>query len=143
MSDTRTIDVLNRLLAILYRSLPMYLTDAVPWVHHGDEKAATTLKHVVSDQRQFVARIIATIQDRGGGFDLGGYPMDFTDTHGLSLDFMLRDLIRWQRFDIHRIEPLVDELGADRSARELVQEALGSARAHLEAFQELAAQPSL
>ena len=33
-------DVLGRLFQRLYRSLPMYLAEAVPWTHPGDEQAA-------------------------------------------------------------------------------------------------------
>ncbi len=44
---------LNRLLMIIYRSLPMYLADAVPWMHPGDEKAKHILNHIVADYRMY------------------------------------------------------------------------------------------
>ncbi|HEX3868976.1 MAG TPA: ferritin-like domain-containing protein [Pirellulales bacterium] len=134
-SNVDTMQLLNRLLVVEHRSLPMYLTDACPWRRAGDEKAAETLENIVADKRQMVARIVEFIQDRGGTIGLGHFPMEFTDTHDLSLDYLVRELVRCQRLDIERIERLVDLLRDDRAACELAQEALGADRAHLEALE--------
>jgi hypothetical protein len=144
MSDSRSIDVLNRLMAIVNRSLPMYLADAVPWQRPGgDEKAAAALKHIIIDQQALVRRIGEVIIERGGRVDLGEFPMEYTDTHFLSLDFLLKELLVYQQRDVARIERLVDRASAaDSAARELVLEALGTARAHLESLQDCTAQPA-
>ena len=44
-------EVLVRLFQRLYRSLPMYLAEAVPWTHPGDEQAQRVLAGVVADAR--------------------------------------------------------------------------------------------
>ena len=142
MNLKRTIRALNDLLAIEYRSLPMYLTDATPWTHPGDEKATQTLEHIVVDQRETCRRVAEMILARGGGsIDVGEFPMEFTDTHFLSLDFLLKELLTYQKVIVGRIERLVAELTDDRPARELAQDALGSERQHLEALEELVRQP--
>ncbi len=129
-----TIELLNRLLAIEYRSLPMYLTDATPWTHPGDEKATETLKHVVADQQDMARRVAALIIERGGQILSSAFPTDFTDMNLLSLDFLISEIIRYQRRSITAIERIVAALAHDREARELAEEVLGSERAHLEAL---------
>ncbi|MGH7138990.1 MAG: hypothetical protein ACREHD_24860 [Pirellulales bacterium] len=136
------IDLLNELFGIEYRSFPMYLIDASPWTHHGDEKATETLHNIVADQKMMVQRIGEFIFDAGGRVETGEYPMEFTDTHFLSLDFLLKELLRYQRQDVAAIERIVSQLGEARAARELAEETLGMERAHLEAIEALVAQPA-
>ncbi|HEV3024860.1 MAG TPA: ferritin-like domain-containing protein [Pirellulales bacterium] len=139
---TRTIDALNQLLAIVYRSFPMYLADASPWTHEGDELATETLKNIVLDQQASAQRIVELILQLGGRFDLGEYPMEYTDTHFLSLDFLLKELLRYQRREMAAIERIVAALAGHHEARELAEETLGSERAHLEALEALVGQPA-
>lgn len=142
MSDANTIDVLNRLLAIEYRSLPIYLTDATPWTHPGDAKATETLGHLVADQREMAGRIADLILERGGRVENSVFPIEFTDMNLLSLDFLLGEIRDRQRKNIATIERIVAALAHDREARELAEEVLGSERAHLEALEELNHQPA-
>ena len=51
MLPRKTVAALERLLVTLYRSLPMYLTDAVPWTRQGDERAVEVLRYIVADQK--------------------------------------------------------------------------------------------
>ncbi len=141
-NTTRTIDLLNQLLAIVYRSFPIYLADASPWTHEGDERAAETLKNIVLDQQASAQRIVELILQLGGRFEPGEYPMEYTDTHFLSLDFLLKELLRYQRRDVAAIERIVAGLAGHREARELAEETRGSERAHLEAIEALVAQPA-
>ncbi|HJT33336.1 MAG TPA: hypothetical protein VJ783_14935, partial [Pirellulales bacterium] len=130
-SKLQTIDALNRLLVIEYRSFPMYLMYASPWTHHGDEKAAETLQNIVADQQLMSQRIAEMVDRLGGRVETGENSMDFTDTHFLSLDFLLKELHHRQRHDVAEIERLVARLANDREARELAEETLGMERAHL------------
>jgi hypothetical protein len=132
-----TIEQLNRLLEIEYRSFPMYLGDASPWLGDGDEPAAEALANIVADQRAMSQRIAGMVLDLGGRIAPGEYPMQFTDTHFLSLDYLLKELHYYQRQDIADIERLVASLAGHRAAHELAEEALGAERAHLEAIEAL------
>jgi hypothetical protein len=141
-NSDRKFDLLNQLLAIEYRSLPMYLADACPWTHHGDEKASETLSNIVADQKAMAQRIGEFILDSGSRVETGEYPMEFTDMHFLSLDFLLKELLRYQRGDVAAIVRIVSQLSDDRTARELAEETLGMQRAHLEALEALVSQPA-
>jgi hypothetical protein len=142
MTKVDIIRALNDLLALEYRSLPLYVTDAMPWTHPGDEKATSTLASIVLDQRATSQRIAQLILERGGALDTGEYPMEYTDTHDLSLEYMVKELISFQKWLIGKIERIVTTLADDREARDLALEALGSEKAHLESLQELASQPA-
>lgn len=140
MSTIDAIAVLNRLLVIEYRSLPMYLMDATPWSPSGDERAAS-LRHIAADQKAAVERLARLILERGGAIETGEYPMDYTDTHFLAVDYLLKEVLGYQQAAVAEIERLVPLLGADRPARELAQEVLGSEKAHRDMLASLVAPP--
>ncbi len=140
MSKPGNHDALNRLLTVLYRSLPMYLTDAAPWTHRGDEKAVEVLHHIVEDQEQLATRIGQHIVDHYGPVELGDYPLDFPDTNDLAFDYLVGKLVACQKNDVDSIERYMGQLQGDFEARSLAEEALGSARGHLESLEELAAE---
>jgi hypothetical protein len=142
MSAQGNHDVLNRLYAILYRSLPMYLTYAVPWTHRGDERATEALQRIVEDQQQLANRIAEHILEHYGPIDSGEYPLDFPDTNDLAFDFLIGKLVNCQKRDVAAVERCVSQLMGDHDARALAEEALGSARAHLETLEELAGEVS-
>lgn len=141
MSQVRTIEILNRLIALLYRSLPMYLRYASPWRTDRSEPAWRTIEHILLDQDALVARAAALVQELNGQVDTGEFPMEFTGMHDLALDFLVQRLMQYQRRDVERLAQLAQQAASaqvDRRARDLVQEALGSARAHLEALEAVA-----
>lgn len=142
MSDLGIYQALNRLLTVLYRSLPMYLTYASPWINRGDERAVAALKHIVEDQKQMATRVAQCIMQHHGPIELGEYAIEFLDMHDLSLDFLLTMLVEYQKRDVATIEQCVAALHADRQAAQLAEEALGAARGHLETLEELAGQLS-
>jgi hypothetical protein len=136
-ASAQSVALLNALFQTVHRSLPMYLAEAAdPWKHAGDEKAAETLENIVADQRAFAARIADMILDHGV-LDPGGYPMEFTDTHFLALDFLIGELVKYQRRDVARIQRIVKALSDDPEARELAEETLGAEKAHLEMLEAL------
>ena len=141
MSQARTIEILNRLIALLYRSLPMYLRYASPWRTDQSEPLWRTVEHILIDQDALVARAAALVQELDGQVYTGEFPMEFTGLHDLAIEFLLQRLVHYQRRDVERLAQLAQQAAAgevDRRARELVQEALGSARAHLEALEAVA-----
>jgi bacterioferritin (cytochrome b1) len=142
MAEANTLDVLNRLLAIEYRSLPMYLQGGDTWVHRGDERITTTLRRIVADQQEMAGRISRLVQRRGGTPELGEPRMDFTDTHFLALEFLVERLLREAKRGVAAVEECIDQLADDAVARELAQEVLGSQRAHIEALESVTKQPA-
>jgi hypothetical protein len=143
MMTTDTSAALNRLLMTLHRSLPMYLADAAPWTHHGDEGAKNVLCHIVADYQVYVGRITELLLSRRQLAGFGDYPMVFTDTHDLSLDYLIGELIFYQKQDIATIQGCALVLQSDPAGRTLAEEVLGNARGHLESLEELQGQPAL
>jgi hypothetical protein len=131
-------EVLNRLLSIHSRSLPMYLSYALPPHIAGDERARDALRYIVADQRQYVDRNAQLILDNGGDVRHGAFPMVFTGLHDLSFDYLIKRMIAEQVRDIGRIESCVRDLAAAPLAQSLAEESLGAAKAHLDALEELA-----
>jgi hypothetical protein len=129
------IEVLNRLLAIHYRSLPMYLRDARPWKQSQDDRADELLSQIIAEHERMVQHISETVLELGGDIEPGEFPMLFTDMHDLSYDYLLRQLVEQQRQMVVKIQECVNAAPGEP----LAQEALGLAKGHLEELQELAA----
>src|SRR5262245_41231800 len=139
MTSYENNDVLNRLLVVHYRALPMYLRDAPPWMQNPERanEARQILGAIAKDQQQVVDELGELLIDRNWPIQYGEYPLSFTAYHDLSLDFLLDRLIEHQRRDIARIEQCVAQLGHDPVGQALAERALGAAKAHLENLQKL------
>ena len=137
MTVPTTRDVLNRLLAIEYRSLPIYLMDGSPWVPRGAVPAAETLRLMVADQQAMAGRIAEQVLERYERVDYGKFPMWFTGVNDCSLEYLIGVIIEELKKDIVSIERCVADLQYDLPARSLAEETLGLARGHLESLEEL------
>jgi hypothetical protein len=137
-----TLRLLDRLFGIHYRSFALYVADAGP-VNDGtraDESAARALRDLVESNLLYSRRLAEAILDRHGDVERDSYPMEFTDKNFLSLEYLVRELSEYQRRDVAAIERVVQAMGDDDpEAKELAQEALGAAKAHLEALEAAAA----
>ena len=136
MTTRSTAAVLNRLLGTVYHSLPMYLADVKTWVG-PDAEALKMLNQIVDDNRLYAQRIADALLDRHERVESGEYPMEFTGLHDCALEYLVGQLIVYQKRDIARMEECVSELREDPGARALAEEVLGAARAHLELLEEL------
>jgi hypothetical protein len=104
-----------------------------------DEDAARVLRAVVVDQKNTSRRIAELILDRLGTIRVAPYPMEFTDKNDLSLDFLVREALEGSKADVDKIQQVLFALPTnDAAARELAQEALGAAKAHVEELEALA-----
>jgi hypothetical protein len=133
---------LHQLLVVLYRSLPIYLSSATPWTRPGDEPATRVLHHIVADQKQYTQRVVELLMDRRAIVSFGEFPMAFTDTHDLSLDYLINELIYYQKQDIASIRQCLTDLTMDLPGRALAEEILGNAVGHLQSLEELLKHPS-
>lgn len=137
MSSKDTIDILNRLVQLHHRSLPVYLSYAAPTWGRGEEQAKETLKQIAEDATRTVDRVSEMIMDEGGSVDLGAFPMRYTALHDLSFDYLLERLIEAQKQTISAISQCVQQLSLVPMARAIAEESLGAARGHLESLEEL------
>jgi hypothetical protein len=128
---------LNRVLTIINRSFPTYLATAAPWTHPGDERATQVLHRIVADYEMYVRRLADLLLERRQLQGFGEYPMIFTDTHDLGLDYLVSELIFYQKQDIADLEQCIVQLKSDPTGKALAEEILGNARGHLESLEEL------
>jgi len=142
MPSHNGINALGQTLAVLESSLAQYLTNTRPWTRRGDEKAQETLEQITREQRRDIGRITAVIEAAREPLPTGRYPMAFTDTHDLSIEYLVRELTAYQKQDIASLEKCAAAASTDVVAKSLIDEVLGSARAHLELLEELAPAPA-
>ena len=139
MSPPSTTEILNRLLVLHMRSLPMYLSYAPPYELSRHEKAKVVLYRIVEDHKRTVDRLGTLILDSGGTIDYGEFPMSFTSLHDLSLSYLLKLLIERQQKHVFACEKLAEQLGMAPYAQAAAREVVGEAKGHLENLQELQA----
>jgi hypothetical protein len=143
MSDSQHIvNVLNHLLAIHNRSLPMYFYSARPWARRQDEATVKTILEIAAANRKLVDRIGSMIIELDGVVRYGEFPLRYADWHDLSVEFYLARAIESQERDIERISKCVQWLADAPRARALAEESLGEAKAHLDTLREIASEPT-
>jgi hypothetical protein len=138
MPSSDTIIVLNRVLEILERSFPQYLMYARPYVPAGRENIMQTIEQVVAGQDALAERVSQHIFESSGLPDHGDFPIEFTDTHDLGIDFLLQEAIDCTKQAVGDLEQSVDSLRLAPAAQSLASEALGMTKGHLELLQKLA-----
>ncbi|TWU25873.1 hypothetical protein [Bythopirellula polymerisocia] len=129
--------LLNQLLGIVGKSFPQYIRYSRPYMPPGSEAIVDTIEAIVHDQDVLAERIGVLLVDAEAPLRPGGFPMEYTDTHDLSIDYQLAAAIGYQQQDIDSIRALIDELQSYPEAKALCEEALGMAKGHLESLQEV------
>lgn len=142
MPSPSTIDVLNQLYVLHYRSLPQYLHYAPPHEFRRHPQASAVLAQIVADQTRTADRLATMVLDAGGLVDPGEFPMSFTGLHDLSVEYLLRQVIDRQRRHITACERLTGELALAPYAQAAAREAVGEAKGHLDNLLELTAEPA-
>ena len=136
MNQPDPIDVLNRLLRILYRSMTVYLAGVKTWSFYETEQGRA-IELIAADQLRTARRVAGAILEHGGRIDAGHFPAEFTSKHDLAMDFLLETAIQHQQRDVAAIEGCVADLSRAPFLRPLAEEALGGARGHLENLKEM------
>ena len=137
MNSSQTYHALNRLLSILQRSFPMYLRGVPPLAAEADSQAVDVLNQIAEDQTTLSRRITALILFSDDQPDAGDFPMEFTDMHDLTIDFILRRTIGYQCQDVASIQQSIDSLQLAPAALALAEEALELSKAQLESLEAL------
>jgi len=115
----------------------MYLRCAPPLAAEADSEAVDGLNRIVEDQTILSRRITALILSSGDQPNAGDFPMEFTDMHDLTIDFIFRRAIGYQHQDIASIQQCVDSLRMAPAALALAEEALRMAKGRLESLEKL------
>jgi bacterioferritin (cytochrome b1) len=138
MPTNDTINVLNRVLAILERSFPQYMRYARPYIPAGRENIVQTIEQLTASEDALAERVARQVFEAGGLPDHGEFPIDFTDTHDLSIDFLVCEAIDCLKQNVEDLQQCVDYLRQAPAAQSLAAEALGMTKAHLDMLQPLA-----
>ena len=138
MPSPDTINVLNRVLTILERSFPQYLRYARPYIPAGREKIMQTVHQIVAGQDALAERVNRQVFESGGLPDHGDFPIEFTDTHDLGIDFLVQEAIDCLKVDVADLQQCSDALRLAPAAQSLASEALGLVKGHMELLQEIA-----
>jgi hypothetical protein len=136
-----TIEILNRVLVLLQKSFPQYLQYARPYIPPGREAVSKTIDDIVTCQNRLAESIAQFVFESGGLPDPGRFPIEFTDTHDLAIDFLIREAIGYQKEDIAKLQECVERLRLAPAAQSLASEAFGMAKGHLESLEELPVSP--
>jgi bacterioferritin (cytochrome b1) len=137
MPASESIAALNIVLGVELRSFPQYLRWSRPWVPPGREREIETLERMVKEQDALAERVFDAIDDLGGLPDTGEFPMEFTDTHDLSIDYMLREAVGYCRQDVADVEAAAAKPNLAPQAAPLVNDAVNMGRRHLAALEAL------
>jgi hypothetical protein len=132
MNAPETVPVLNRLFSMLCRSLPAYLADARIGNWPDRESIGAAIARLAADQRMYAERVAEAITARGGRPTPGGFPTEFAAKNDLSLAYLLREVVSWQRQEAAAIELCVGQLEGESALHALAEEILGNAKGHLE-----------
>ena len=141
MSSPETVQVLNQVTAIIGRSFPQYLRYSRPYIPPGYDRAVDTLKQIARDQEAIIARIERLVLDAGAVPYDGEFPMEFTDTHDLGLDYQIQAAMKYAKEDIRRLAACAEALNLAPAAKALAEEALGMTKGHLQLLEELVGGP--
>jgi hypothetical protein len=129
---------LNRMLAILRRSFPQYVRYSRPYIPPNRARAMETLNSIATEQDALAERVVDEIIDSAGLPDYGEFPMEFTDTHDLGIDYLIREAVGYQRQDIAGLDAIAATPNLSPPAKSLVSESVAMAKRHLAALEELA-----
>lgn len=131
MNPTDTIAALNRLVALISSSLPLYLVQT-RWCHYCDDAAwASAVTNLANDQRYFAERMAALVTASGGCPAAGSFPMRFTDLHYVSVAH-LSDLAQQElRQQLACVGQALAALPGGSPAHAVVEELQGNLLGHL------------
>jgi bacterioferritin (cytochrome b1) len=141
MPSPTPVDLLNQVLAMLRKSFPQYARFSRPYIPPGHEQAWRMIKDIATAEESLAHQVSDEILSMGGLTHAGDFPIDFTDTHDLGIDYMVAEAMGYQRQDIAKLETIIEGLKSTPSAHAAVEEILSVARRHLKTLEDLHAKP--
>jgi hypothetical protein len=137
MKPEHSVEVLNRLLALLDCSLARYLSFARPWVRRRYLLLDAVARRMSYEHEIFARRIARLISDRRGMVQSCVFPMGFTSYNDLSLEFLAPQLLEHQRALVVTAEESAKQLDEDPEVRRVVNKIVASLQRYAELLQEL------
>ena len=141
MPSPTPVDLLNQVLAMLRKSFPQYARYSRPYIPPGHEEAWRTIKDIATAEESLAHQVNDEILSMNGLTYAGDFPIDFTDTHDLGIDYIIAEAMGYQRQDITKLETIIEGLKPTPSAHAVVEEILNVAKRHLKTLEDLHANP--
>jgi len=132
--------ILNDVLIALHRSLLQYMVDAWPW---SEDQAAATREVLASEadsQAETVEGLTELLRERGFPVAFGTYP-DFSNLNYVSLDFLLKRVVKNQELVVAACEAAAGLLFDHPEDADLVREIAESERDRLQHLKSLGTAP--
>jgi hypothetical protein len=135
----RSVEILNRLFAMLDRSLARYLSYARPWVRRPYLLLDALARRLSYEHEAFAGNIARLIAARRGIVEPCVFPMDFTHYNDMSLEYLAPKLLEHQHALIDSAEEYAEKLSHDPEANRLVNKLVASLRQYAALLEELLA----
>lgn len=130
------VEVLGQIVRLMGRSLASYLIHARPIDAAAHPEGMQVWSDIARDQEELIERIAAEMMHRDAPVDRGQFPMHYTSLNDLSFRYLHQRMVESQKRLIIGLETAVEWLRNDIRARALAEEALGTAKAHLDSLLE-------
>jgi hypothetical protein len=98
------------------------------------------LERMVTEQDALAERLIDAIIELGGLPDWGEFPIEFTDTHDLGIDYLIQEAIGYGRQDVSDLESIASTPNLESPADSLVADAVKLAKRQLATLEGFASQ---
>lgn len=139
MIDARTQSLLEEMVRREGRSFLQYIADSYPWATAEEAATLAKLQELIAEEREAMGELGRYLVRRRLPLPyLGAYPMAFTTSNFVALDFLLPRLVEEESRAIAALERDLAKLG-DPEARAQVQKILDMKRRHRQALEALAA----
>jgi hypothetical protein len=139
VNPTLSVEILNRLFAMLDCSLARYLSYARPWVRRPYLLLDALARRLSYEHEAFAGSIARLIAARRGTVKSCVFPVDFTHYNDVSLEYLAPKLLEHQRALIDSATAYAEELSHDPEANRLVNKLLASLRQYAALLEELMA----
>ncbi len=138
MNDPQTVARLHEIIRRESLSVLLYVGQAFPWTTARNNSALTELKRIIDEEQAAINALGTFLVRKHASLPwIGSFPSSYTTSNFLSLDYVLKRLIEFERPSIQHLEKDVSAL-ADAEAKAKVQALLDVKRQHLRELELLA-----
>lgn len=119
-------------------SWTMYMADSWAWTDRAGAETRDFVQSMIAEERGWIERLADLIDERGGVPRPGAFATEYTDSHFLSLQFLLRRLIGYQQRSVPLLEADLNAVVSDPPARRLLANMLEHQRGRLATLERIA-----
>ncbi len=130
-------DVLNQLLHLLLRGLPMYVVELNSGTQPERHPLRKALANLAADRRLLANRTNQAILDRGAYPDPGPFPLEYTGLNDVSIEYLTNEIIDSLHVDIEILQEISAQLASIPELHALTEEIIGNTTGHAEILEKM------